>query len=220
MIPQNIRDRYIIFDPEFDLFHKLFREEPGKALEVGAHDAPVSTMLVESGFEVHSWDLRPYDQFPVLPGHHHHVGDFCDSPQFQWWWTNVGTFDTVISVSTLEHFGLGTYGEPTRHPHYESVAMHLIKLLLKKGGKAYISVPVGSRFHEVTPHWRVYDWPSLCDRIVPGFAVRGYAMMTCHDGVKVMNGTVKSGTLVDWLSPMMLPPGDPSISGLLVLQKE
>ena len=75
-------------DPEADLFFGRFDEPEGaRILEVGAHDAPISSMLSASGFNVTGVDLRECDQ---TPNYEHVTGDirmvrlterFADSDQ-------------------------------------------------------------------------------------------------------------------------------------------
>jgi hypothetical protein len=51
-------------------------------------------------------------------------------------------FDAAISLSTYEHSGLGRYGDPV-DPEGDLTAMAQLKTVVKKGGIAYIAVPVG-----------------------------------------------------------------------------
>ncbi|MBI4832107.1 MAG: DUF268 domain-containing protein [Candidatus Lindowbacteria bacterium] len=46
------------------------------------------------------------------------------------------SFDFVISISTIEHVGLGTCGDP-HHDDGDSIAINKLKEALKKGGGLY-----------------------------------------------------------------------------------
>lgn len=48
----------------------------------------------------------------------------------------------VISISTIEHDGLGRYGDPL-DPDADLKSMAAIKRLLKPGGLFFLSVPIG-----------------------------------------------------------------------------
>jgi len=75
-------------DYESRLFLTVFvndKHKPGlRCLEVGAHDAPLATMLCDAGHSVLSFDLRDYDG-PQRPGHAHLTGDFTKIwPTLNW----------------------------------------------------------------------------------------------------------------------------------------
>ena len=137
IITEAIRSQYHTFDPETSCFLDFFSEPEGsRILEVGAHDSPISKMLAESGFDVESIDLRPYD-FPIVEGHHHYVGDFLNFHGGQ------ECYDCIVSISAIEHMGLGTYREGMELRMGDVIAMRNIWNLLRDGGPCYISVPFG-----------------------------------------------------------------------------
>lgn len=49
-------------------------------------------------------------------------------------------FDLALAVGSLEHSGLGRYGEAL-DPWADLVAMARIRCLLKPGGRAFVAVP-------------------------------------------------------------------------------
>lgn len=51
-------------------------------------------------------------------------------------------FDVVISISSIEHDGLGRYGDPV-NPTGDLEAMQKIKHILKKDGLVFLAVPIG-----------------------------------------------------------------------------
>lgn len=51
-------------------------------------------------------------------------------------------FDVILSISSLEHDGLGRYGDPI-NPWGDVETMAKIKGMLKEGGLFFLSVPVG-----------------------------------------------------------------------------
>ncbi|MBT0653116.1 DUF268 domain-containing protein [Geomobilimonas luticola] len=50
--------------------------------------------------------------------------------------------DSVSCLHALEHFGLGRYGDPVNYDGY-LLGLNNLLLILKKGGKLYLSVPIG-----------------------------------------------------------------------------
>lgn len=160
---------------------------PGQILEVGPRDEPLLEGLASLGFDVSGIDLLPFEPVQVLDwlGKPFKLkrtvqwtqGDFCAAPLLS------STIDTVISASAIEHFGLGTYREPTstfRREFYDVIAMHRIWSLLKPGGRAYITVPYGGRFFTRGNNWRVYDHEALSNRIVQNFMVEQMAFFLGH----------------------------------------
>jgi SAM-dependent methyltransferase len=55
---------------------------------------------------------------------------------------NPRLFDTLVSVSSYEHDGLGRYGDPL-DPYGDIKAMQIAKTMLKPGGILILAVPVG-----------------------------------------------------------------------------
>lgn len=52
-------------------------------------------------------------------------------------------FDVVMSISSIEHDGLGRYGDPI-NPNGDLEAMHNFRQLLKPDGMLILAVPIGS----------------------------------------------------------------------------
>jgi SAM-dependent methyltransferase len=73
-------------------------------LEVGCTESRLAMELASLGYEVCGIDIRKY---PFKhPNFNFILGDICNAP-FQ-----SDSFDAVVSVSTIEHIGLGLYGDP------------------------------------------------------------------------------------------------------------
>lgn len=172
-IPFSILQEYKIFDPEAALFFPLFDEPAGsKVLEIGSQHSPIASMLAKSGFNVTGIDLRGCDQEPIYK---HITSDFCRLP-VEFLKENMGSFDSAVTVSAIEHFGLNTYGEGKSRTNYDILAMRYIYDLLKPGGVCYITVPFGGKFVVVNPHWRVYDWSAFVDRLVGDFNIEFFKL--------------------------------------------
>lgn len=168
-------------DEDTRTFTLAFEEPVGKVLEVGAHDEPVANLLAGMGYDVTGMDLREYD--PSLPPCNYRFvrGDFCDPPA--WLYREVGTFDCVISLSALEHFGLDTYGENKTHEYYDIIASRNAWTFLKDGGVFYLTVPFGRVYWENAPHWRLYDYREVIRRLVQDFTIELLSVFVCGPGV-------------------------------------
>ena len=55
----------------------------------------------------------------------------------------IGEFDAVVSFSSLEHSGLGRYGEGM-HPWGDLVSMAKAWCVMKEGGRLLVGVPTGT----------------------------------------------------------------------------
>jgi SAM-dependent methyltransferase len=91
---------------------------------------------------------------------------------------NYGDFDAVIALGSIEHFGLGFYGDPINETaDLEVVAM--VERWLRPGGWFYYDVPWTPEAHYVTTnrHFRVYDDATLASRLHAGLIPthRGFA---------------------------------------------
>lgn len=70
----------------------------------------------------------------------------------------AGAYDAAVSISTLEHIGLGHYGDPVQ-PDGDRRAVERIAAALKPGGHLYVTTPFAERAG-IT--WqRFYDMDSL-----------------------------------------------------------
>lgn len=87
------------------------------------------------------------------------------------------SFDAVVAVSTIEHIGLGAYGDPV-DPDGDVKAMQRIASWLKPGGWCYFDVPYGDTY-SVNGNYRRYDDVALFARLVAPFR-HGYSYRYIH----------------------------------------
>ena len=209
----DIKHYYGLIDADVRVVLDAFEEFRGSiVLNVGANEEHLSNILADNGYDVTGIDLLPYTDEAHLPlkfrffmeqpdGHpesmkgeyynkafakiprryKHVVGDFCvEYPQ-------LGLFDSVVSTSAIEHFGMADkkgnspwYGATKLSPTYDIEAMKAIWACLKPGGTAYITVPYGREFIEQEKYYRVYDKVSLGHRIIGKFTVERMGFFLSH----------------------------------------
>ena len=80
------------------------------------------------------------------------------------WEPRADQFDCVVSISTIEHVGLGYSGDPLRRSGDAIACQHLWSAL-KPGGKLFVTLPAG-RPHEQRGY-RTYDEARI-RRLIPG----------------------------------------------------
>jgi 23S rRNA U2552 (ribose-2'-O)-methylase RlmE/FtsJ len=214
-IPQELINNYKTIDPESEILYELFDEPPNsKILEIGSHDAPTASMLSSCGFDVTGIDLRDCDQ---KLNYKHIKANFCDMPQ-EFVIENLNKFDSIISISAIEHFGLNTYGEGRYRSHLDVIAMRKIYEFLKIDGTCYVSVPFGGKFTEFMNHWRVYDFHNLKDRIIQDFQIELLIFKICED-IFLMDKLFKRGETTDFVHACFNLTHSPAISAFMKLRK-
>lgn len=79
-----------------------------------------------------------------------------------------GCWDACILLGSLEHFGLGYYGDPVGE-HADTLAILNCVQWLKPGGLLYYDVPFDPTRYYITDnrHFRVYDHRALSTRLTP-----------------------------------------------------
>lgn len=143
-------------------------EFPARAavLEIGCAEADWQTPMLALRPDLHitGVDWRKCDR----PGRTIQ-GDILAPTLFQ-----PATFDAIVSVSAIEHVGLGAYeGDPCDRDG-DRRAMENACRWLKPGGWMYLDVPYGDTYSACS-NYRRYDDAALQQRILPGFRVRYWA---------------------------------------------
>jgi len=146
-----------VFAQEFD------EPTPSTVLEIGANDEPVSNILALAGYAVFGVDLKPYMTRVNLPLNFTFIQADFNRLEF-----GIPLFDIIVSLSTIEHVGLGPYGE-TPYANGDILTMKNVYKALRNGGKVYLTVPVG--IYHVYLDWRIYDKNALKNRIVGKFNI-------------------------------------------------
>jgi hypothetical protein len=96
-------------------------------------------------------DLRPYPfTHPNLEVAVSRLEDFEREP---------GSFGAILCISTVEHIGLGWYGEAPREPAADRHAVERLGVLLRPGGRLVLTVPYGRA--AVDDVQRTYDAAGL-----------------------------------------------------------
>lgn len=137
----------------------LGRLKPGaRILDIGSAESTFPLSAASLGFHVTAIDLRPLPySHPNLESHAVLLEDW-DAP--------AGSFDAAFLISTIEHVGLGAYGETpyggAEHGTGADAAfLDRVRRLLSPDGLLVLTVPYGTR--AVTELERIYDKESLSE---------------------------------------------------------
>ena len=166
----------------------------GKILDVGSTGSQLPVMLACLGYHVWTIDVRDYEYAGLRDNLHSVVGDIRRTSfpdRF---------FDVVIAVSTVEHVGLGRYGDPI-DVEGDRNAIKEVKRVMTSDGILLITVPFGKRF--TTSLHRVYDEETLL-LLLEGFDIQSieYFLSTnrlwvraSKEQVKEVDSSVKEGAI-------------------------
>ena len=136
-------------------------KECHRVLDVGSVGSTLPVLLACQGYRVHCIDVRFYECANILSTLKSVIGDIRRT-KFQ-----ADFFDGVIAVSTIEHVGLGRYGDSMDN-NGDVKAVIEIRRILKKGGEFLLTVPYGK--HTITPSHRVYD-KNMLPSLLTGFCI-------------------------------------------------
>jgi hypothetical protein len=127
----------------------IYEKCPSRHIDVGSRiDGFVAHVASFRKIEV--FDVRPI--YTNIPNVLFRQSDFMDSNFFN---NNFGTCDSLSCLHTIEHFGLGRYGDPIVEDGY-LIGLRNMTSLLNKGGSFYFSTPIGKERVEFNAN-RVFD---------------------------------------------------------------
>lgn len=167
------------------LFHALDAPPGARILDFGCVGGLFSLHLACLGYAVTGLDFRTY------PFRHKNLtfvkGDILS------WQPPRDRYDAAVSVSTIEHVGLGAYGDP-RNSDGDKVAIDKLLASIRPGGRLYFTVPAGKP-REIW-HERVYDLERV-EAIVPSLeSVRFFYKPSRHGEWKETTAHVIAG--LEW----------------------
>ena len=144
----------------------LARLEPGvRVLDIGSAESTFPLSAASLGYKVTAIDPRPLAySHPNLESHATLLEDW-DAPS--------DPFAAAFLISTIEHIGLGAYGEraygsPDHGAGADVALLDRVRGLLAPEGLMILTTPYGKR--EVTELERIYDEESL-DKLLNGWEV-------------------------------------------------
>jgi Caenorhabditis protein of unknown function, DUF268 len=163
----NVNER-IVETPH--VYRALARLERGaKVADIGASESLVAFSLALLGYDVTAVDLRPY------PFEHPNLQTVTAAIEE---WEHDGTFDGLICLSTIEHVGLGAYGEEAKDGRADLEAMRRMRELTEPGGLLVLTTRFGRP--SVDELERTYDQAGL-DELLSGWNVEEQTILRRED---------------------------------------
>jgi Methyltransferase domain len=144
---------------------------PARVLDIGGAESTFALSAASLGYSVTALDLReiPY-RHPNLQGV---VGRFED------WDPGDEQYDAIFLISTIEHIGLGAYGERAEAEDADRRALDRARDLLADDGVLVLTTPFGTR--AVDDLERTYDAPALAE-LLAGWTVLDRRIVHRLDG--------------------------------------
>lgn len=153
---------------------KLLQNNGEKHVDIGSSVGGfVSHVACFRDIEV--WDIRAlsvdisgitFKQFDITQKDFHQV-DYCDS---------------ISCLHTIEHFGLGRYGDPVNYDGH-LLGWNNIHKMLKKGGRLYFSVPIGCKQGIYFDAHRVFSLGYLLGLIRDKYEIESFSYIDDNDRV-------------------------------------
>lgn len=130
-----------------------------KVLDFGSSENSLALSLASLGYHVTALDVREYPfEHPQLTAVASPIGEWDAEP---------GSFEAALCVSTVEHVGLGWYGDP-KMGDGDRQALDVIAAALRPGGLLVLTVPYGTAGEDALE--RRYDRLTL-DALLDGWDV-------------------------------------------------
>lgn len=124
-------------------------QKPVRVLDVGCTESLLIYELEHRGYEVTGIDQRPYQEY----NKNTHIVDLTKTIRADFY----NRFDYILAVSSIEHIGLGAYGD-NKEEQGDRHAMKLLFLCLKNNGYFMLFIP---NKHLGSPSGRGYSYSDL-----------------------------------------------------------
>lgn len=159
----------------------IYESSPQRHVDIGSRlDGFIGTLSVFREVEV--IDIRP-QHLPVRNVRFHQLDLMNDLPD-EW----IACTDSLSCLHTIEHFGLGRYGDPIDPEGYHK-GIHQLMRMVKPGGVFYLSTQVGPQRVEFNAH-RVFSPKTMVSWFDDGWKIERSAVIDEMRSVQEDQGTI------------------------------
>jgi len=174
------------FHQDIYVARQVFYANPIKHVDVGSRiDGFVSHVAVFR--KIYVYDIRPLES--TIENIYFEQADFMST-----YFSIENNCDSISSLHALEHFGLGRYGDPI-DPLGHIKGFSNITKMLKKGGRFYFSVPLGTSRIEFNAH-RIFSLKYLLDWVSRDFKVIEFSYVDdrgdIHENIELNDELINS----------------------------
>ncbi len=151
---------------------KLIHDKnPGSHYDIGSRVDGFIAHLASFRERIYMVDIRPMEN--VIPGVEFVQADATNLENFA-----DGSIESISALCSLEHFGLGRYGDDIDPDGFIKVSKAIARVL-SDGGDAYIAVPIGWQHLEFDAH-RIFYAQTVIDAFAP---LKCVELSCTHDGI-------------------------------------
>lgn len=143
---------------------------PAAILDVGSVESTIPFSLAAMGYKTTALDLRPYP--------YEHPNLEVAVSRLEEWDRPAASFDAILCISTVEHVGLGWYGEARQDLGADRRFVERLGELLKPGGPLVLTVPFGRA--SIDELQRTYDDATL-DALLEGWTIESREVVRQSD---------------------------------------
>lgn len=153
------------FYQDLHVAQRVFANNPLTHADIGSRvDGFVAHVASFRKIEV--YDVRPLAmQIPNVT--------FCQADMMKPQSVNNESLDSISCLHALEHFGLGRYGDPICFEGY-LIGLKTMTKMLKKGGRMYLSVPMGPQRIEFHAH-RVFSLKYMIEMVSIDYKIEQFS---------------------------------------------
>jgi len=175
------------FHQELLVARKIYLNNPHRHVDVGSRiDGFVAHVAAFRAIEV--IDIRPLPS--NIPNVTFKQADFMEPVQE----SLLEYCDSLSCLHAIEHFGLGRYGDRVIYDGY-LLGLNNLYQILKKGGKLYLSVPIGPQRIEFNAH-RVFSVDYLLECFDGKYRIDEFSFVDdlgdLHENAPISSGNVQS----------------------------
>jgi len=134
-----VNPRY--YENAFVLDHLIARiKKNSKILDIGSAESEFPLYIFALGYDITAFDQREYPFVKSVKGDALALSSLFDP----------GSFDAITVISTIEHIGIGAYGDTKKAITYTTL-LNDWKKVLKPGGLILLTLPVTSGTKRIEP---------------------------------------------------------------------
>jgi SAM-dependent methyltransferase len=146
----------------------IYENRPVRHVDIGSRiDGFVGHLAVFREVEV--IDIRPLPH--TIPNIRFHQLDLMGEIPPEW----IGSTDSLSCLHTIEHFGLGRYGDKL-DPEGHLKGLEQLKRMVAPGGRLYLSTPVGRQRVEFNAH-RIFSAATVLSWFREGWSIERSAVI-------------------------------------------